>query len=129
GTDNEDRLKSPIYIGWRNHRGRGQEHDDFVDVFVKRVKKRWPQVLLQWAHFAGSNAARFLARYRNQLCPFNDDIQGTAAITTATLISAINVTGVPLEQRKIVVFGFGSAGLGITNLLAQFIEDRGLSKE
>jgi malate dehydrogenase (oxaloacetate-decarboxylating) len=84
---------------------------------------------LQWEDFAGTNAARFLARYRNQLCTFNDDIQGTAAITSATLISAINVTGVPLEQQKIVVVGFGSAGLGITNLLAQFVEDRGVSKE
>src|ERR1700677_3723164 len=129
GTDNEDRLRTPIYIGWRPHRIRGQEYDDFVDAFVSAVKRRWPHVLLQWEDFAGTNAARFLARYRNQLCTFNDDIQGTAAITAATLISAINVTGVPLEQQKIVVVGFGSAGLGITNLLAQFVEDRGLSKE
>jgi malate dehydrogenase (oxaloacetate-decarboxylating) len=129
GTDNEDRLKSPIYIGWRNHRVRGQEYDDFVDTFVQAVKTRWPHVLLQWEDFAGSNAARFLERYRNQLCTFNDDIQGTAAITAATLISAINVTGIPLEQQRIVVFGFGSAGLGITDLLTRFIEDRGVSKE
>jgi malate dehydrogenase (oxaloacetate-decarboxylating) len=129
GTNNEERLKDPRYLGWRNRRVRGQEYDDFVETFVSAVKTRWPHVLLQWEDFAGSNAARFLARYRNQLCTFNDDIQGTAAITTATLISAINVTGIPLEQQRIVVFGFGSAGLGITNLLAQFIEDRGLSKE
>jgi malate dehydrogenase (oxaloacetate-decarboxylating) len=128
GTNNQERLDDPIYIGWRNKRVRGQEYDDFVETFVSAVKARWPHVLLQWEDFAGANAARLLARYRNQLCTFNDDIQGTAAITTATLISAINVTGVPLEQQKIVVFGFGSAGLGITNLLAQFIEDRGLSK-
>ncbi|WP_260737663.1 NAD-dependent malic enzyme [Tunturiibacter lichenicola] len=129
GTDNEERLKDPLYIGWRSKRVRGQEYDDFVETFVSAVKTRWPHVLLQWEDFAGTNAARFLARYRNQLCTFNDDIQGTAAITTATLISAINVTGVPLEQQKIVVVGFGSAGLGITNLLAQFVEDRGVSKE
>jgi malate dehydrogenase (oxaloacetate-decarboxylating) len=129
GTNNEDRLKSPIYIGWRHERIRGAEYDAFVDVFVNSVKKRWPHVLLQWEDFAGSNAARFLARYRNQLCTFNDDIQGTAAIATATLISAINVTGVPLEQQKIVVVGFGSAGLGITNLLAQFMQDKGLTEE
>jgi malate dehydrogenase (oxaloacetate-decarboxylating) len=129
GTDNEDRLKSPIYIGWRHHRVRGQEYDDFVDAFVQAVKARWPHVLLQWEDFAGNNAARLLARYRNQLCTFNDDIQGTAAITTATLISAINVTGVPLEKQRIVVFGFGSAGLGITELLTQFIEDRGVGKD
>jgi malate dehydrogenase (oxaloacetate-decarboxylating) len=129
GTNNQERLDDPIYIGWRNQRIRGQEYDDFIETFVSAVKARWPHVLLQWEDFAGANAARLLARYRNQLCTFNDDIQGTAAITTATLISAINVTGVPLEQQKIVVFGFGSAGLGITHLLAQFIEDRGLSKE
>jgi malate dehydrogenase (oxaloacetate-decarboxylating) len=129
GTDNEERLKDPIYLGWRNKRVRGQEYDDFVETFVSAVKKRWPHVLLQWEDFAGTNAARFLARYRNQLCTFNDDIQGTAAITAATLISAINVTGNPLEQQKIVVVGFGSAGLGVTNLLAQFIADRGVSQE
>ena len=129
GTDNEERLKSPIYIGWRHHRVRGEEYDSFVDGFVQSVKKRWPHVLLQWEDFAGTNAARFLDRYRDQLCTFNDDIQGTAAVTTATLISAINVTGTPLVQQKVVVVGFGSAGIGITNLLAQFMEDAGLSQE
>jgi malate dehydrogenase (oxaloacetate-decarboxylating) len=129
GTDNEDRLKDPIYIGWRHHRVRGAEYDAFVDGFVNSVKKRWPHVLLQWEDFAGSNAARFLARYRDQLCTFNDDIQGTAAVATATLISAINVTGIPLEKQKIVMVGFGSAGIGITNLLAQFMQDRGLTEQ
>ena len=128
GTDNEDRLKSPLYIGWRQHRVRGKEYDAFVDLFVSSVKRRWPHVLLQWEDFAGSNAARFLARYRDELCTFNDDIQGTAAVATATLISAINVTGVPLEQQKIAMVGFGSAGIGITNLLAQFMQDRGLTE-
>src|SRR5271163_2629127 len=126
GTDNEDRLKNPIYIGWRHHRVRGEEYDAFVDTFVQAVKQRWPHVLLQWEDFAGSNAARFLARYRDQLCTFNDDIQGTAAVATATAISAMNVSGVPLEQQRIAVLGFGSAGLGITNLLAQFMQDKGL---
>ena len=67
GTDNEDRLKNPLYLGWRNSRVRGQEYDDFVDTFVQAVKARWPHVLLQWEDFAGNNAARLLARYRNQL--------------------------------------------------------------
>jgi len=129
GTDNEDRLKSPIYIGWRHHRVRGEEYDTFVDVFVNSVKKRWPHVLLQWEDFAGSNAARLLARYKDQLCTFNDDIQGTAAIAAATLLSAINVTGVPLEQQKIAVLGFGTAGIGITNLLAQFMQEKGISEQ
>src|SRR5271165_3459365 len=129
GTDNEERLKDPIYLGWRNKRVRGQEYDDFVEAFVQNVKKRWPHVLLQWEDFAGANAARFLEKYREQLCTFNDDIQGTAAIATATLLSAINVTGVPLREQKIAVVGFGGAGMGITKLLAQFLQDAGLSEE
>jgi malate dehydrogenase (oxaloacetate-decarboxylating) len=129
GTDNEERLESPIYIGWRHHRVRGEEYDSFVDVFVESVKKRWPHVLLQWEDFAGSNAARLLERYRNQLCTFNDDIQGTAAVAAATVMSAIKVTGAPLEKQKFVVVGFGSAGLGITNLLVRFLRDKGLSDQ
>jgi len=129
GTDNEERLKNPIYIGWEHQRVRGPDYDEFVDVFVQCVKKRWPHVLLQWEDFAGANAARLLERYRDQLCTFNDDIQGTAAIATATVLSAINITGIPLEQQKFVVVGFGSAGLGITNLLAQFVQDKGISVE
>lgn len=127
GTDNEERLNSPIYVGWRHHRIRGEEYDAFVDQFVQSVKQHWPHVLLQWEDFAGTNAARFLERYRDQLCTFNDDIQGTAAVATATLISAINVTGVPLEKQRIAIVGFGTAGIGITNLIVQFMQDKGLS--
>src|ERR1700684_4325259 len=129
GTDNEDRLKDPLYIGWREHRVRGQDYNDFVDLFVNSVKKRWPHVLLQWEDFAGSNAARFLARYRDQLCTFNDDIQGTAAGVLATLLAAVKAAGVGLKEQKIRVVGFGSAGIGITNLLARFMQDAGLSEE
>jgi malate dehydrogenase (oxaloacetate-decarboxylating) len=126
GTDNEARLTSPLYIGWRHNRVRGEEYDAFVDVFVDAVKKRWPHVLLQWEDFARTNATRLLERYRDQLCTFNDDIQGTAAIAAATLLSAINVTGVPLEQQKIVVLGFGTAGIGIANLLLQLMWYKGI---
>jgi malate dehydrogenase (oxaloacetate-decarboxylating) len=129
GTDNDALLTHPLYIGWRHRRVRGDDYDAFVEVFVECVKKRWPHVLLQWEDFAGSNAARLLARYGDQLCTFNDDIQGTAAVATATLVSAINVTGIPLEQQRIVVVGFGSAGLGITNLLAQLMRDQGMSDD
>jgi malate dehydrogenase (oxaloacetate-decarboxylating) len=129
GTDNEERLKSPVYVGWKHHRVRGEDYDNFVDHFVNSVKKRWPHVLLQWEDFSGANAARLLERYRDQLCTFNDDIQGTAAIATATLISAINVTGVPLEQQKILMMGLGGAGIGILDLLVQFMKDKGVSEE
>src|ERR1700734_1507383 len=92
GTNNKDRLNDPLYIGWLHERVRGQDYDDFIEAFVSAVKRRWPHILLQWEDFAGINAARLLDRYRDQLCTFNDDIQGTAAVTTATLLAAVNAT-------------------------------------
>ena len=127
GTENKERLADPLYIGWRNKRVRGAEYDEFVDTFVSAVKRRWPHVLLQWEDFAGGNAAKFLARYRDRLCTFNDDIQGTAAVTTVTLLSAVNVTGVPLTTQRIVFLGFGGAGIGIANLMVSVMRDAGLS--
>lgn len=129
GTDNKERLNDPIYIGWRHERVRGQEYDDFVEAFVSGVKKRWPHILLQWEDFAGSNAARLLARYRDQLCTFNDDIQGTAAVTTATLLAAVSATGIPLQEQTIVFLGFGSAGIGIANLMLTAMKEEGLSQD
>ena len=129
GTDNEKLLHDPIYIGWQHSRVRGQEYDDFVEAFVTAVQKRWPDILLQWEDFAGTNAARLLDRYRNRLCTFNDDIQGTAAVTTATLFAAVNATGVPLSQQTIVMFGSGSAGIGIIDLLIAAMKEEGLTEE
>jgi malate dehydrogenase (oxaloacetate-decarboxylating) len=127
GTDNLDRTANPMYIGWRHERVRGAEYDKFVDGFVRVVRKRWPHVLLQWEDFAGHNAARLLERYREVLPSFNDDIQGTAAVSVATLLAAVKVTGVPLAEQRFVVFGFGSAGLGITELLRKTLVSAGLS--
>jgi malate dehydrogenase (oxaloacetate-decarboxylating) len=129
GTDNMELLNDPIYIGWQHHRVRGQEYDDFVETFVSAVERRWPHILLQWEDFAGANAARLLERYRDRLCTFNDDIQGTAAVTTATLLAAVNATGIPLHEQTIAMFGSGSAGLGIANLLITAMKEEGLSGE
>jgi malate dehydrogenase (oxaloacetate-decarboxylating) len=129
GTDNEERLNDPIYIGWCHARVRGAEYDEFIEEFVSAVSQRWPHVLLQWEDFAGANAGRLLERYRDRLCTFNDDIQGTAAVATATLLSAINVTGRPLTEQRIVIFGFGSAGLGIASLLVTAMQQAGLSEQ
>jgi malate dehydrogenase (oxaloacetate-decarboxylating) len=127
GTDNAARMGDPLYIGWRHERVRGAEYDRFVDSFVRVVRKRWPHVLLQWEDFAGHNAARLLDRYRDVLPSFNDDIQGTAAVAVATLLAAVKVTGVPFTEQRFVVFGFGSAGLGITQLLRKALVSAGLS--
>jgi len=128
GTDNEKLLHEPFYIGWQHHRIRGQEYDDFVEAFVTAVEKRWPHVLLQWEDFAGANALLLLERYRHRLCTFNDDIQGTAAVTTATLLAAVNATGMPLAQQTIAMFGAGSAGIGIIDLLIAKMKEEGLSE-
>jgi malate dehydrogenase (oxaloacetate-decarboxylating) len=129
GTDNEKLLHDPIYIGWQHQRVRGQEYDDFVEAFVRAVERRWPHILLQWEDFAGTNAARLLERYRDRLCTFNDDIQGTAAVTTATLLAAANATGIPISQQTIAMFGAGSAGIGIIDLIVAAMKEQGLSDE
>jgi malate dehydrogenase (oxaloacetate-decarboxylating) len=126
GTDNVACLADPIYIGWRHERVRGAAYDDFVAAFVAAVRERWPQVLLHWEDFAIGNANRLLERYRGELCTFNDDIQGTAAVAVGTLLSAINVTAVPLERQRIAVLGAGSAGSGICTLLLRAMIDAGL---
>ena len=128
GTDNEALLSDPIYIGWEHKRVRGQEYDDFVEAFVTAVERRWPHILLQWEDFAGVNAARLLERYRDRLCTFNDDIQGTAAVTTATLLAAVNATGIPLREHTIAMFGTGSAGAGILDLFIAEMKARGAER-
>ena len=128
GTDNMQRLEDPLYIGWRHQRVRGAEYDDFVEAFVSAVIERCPHLLLQWEDFAGSNAGRLLDRYRDRLCTFNDDIQGTAAVAAGALLAAINVTGTPLTEQRIVLFGAGSAGIGIASLLLTAMRNAGLSE-
>jgi malate dehydrogenase (oxaloacetate-decarboxylating) len=129
GTDNEERLRDPLYMGWSNKRIRGPQYDEFVDTFVAAVKRRWSHVLLQWEDFACSNAGRLLDRYREKVCSFNDDIQGTGAVVAATLLSAINVTGIPLKEQRIAMVGLGSAGLGIARVLVSLMQDDGLSEQ
>jgi malate dehydrogenase (oxaloacetate-decarboxylating) len=128
GTDRESLLDDPIYIGWRHKRVRGPEYDAFIEEFVSAVQRRWPNILLQWEDFAGINAAILLKRYRERLCTFNDDIQGTAAITTGTLLAAVRATGRPLKDQRIAMFGSGSAGIGIGDLLIAAMEEEGLSE-
>ncbi len=128
GTDNHERLTDPLYLGWRHERVRGAEYDDFVEAVIAAITDRWPHVLLQWEDFAKGNATRLLERYRRRLCTFNDDIQGTAAVAAGTLLSAINITGVPLTEQRISVLGAGSAGCGIAGLLLKMMVEAGLGE-
>jgi malate dehydrogenase (oxaloacetate-decarboxylating) len=127
GTDNEELLASPYYIGWRHKRVRGPAYTDFVDAFVDAVKRRWPAALVQFEDFAIGNAGTLLERYRHQLCMFNDDIQGTAAVALGTLLAAADRLGTRLADHRFVVVGGGSAGCGIASQVVAAMMEEGSS--
>jgi len=128
GTDNQQLLDDPLYLGWRHERVRGAEYDAFVDAFVTAVRHVYPEALLQWEDFARGNARRLLERYRDQLCTFNDDIQGTAAVTLAGLLAATDVVGTPLREQRIVMLGAGSASTGVAELLIRAMMEDGATE-
>lgn len=127
GTNNEERLRDPEYVGWRHERVTGGRYLRFVDDFVDAVKLVWPQALLQFEDFAIQNATSLLERYRESTCMFNDDVQGTAAVTLGALLSATRRTGSPLKEQTIVLAGAGSAGCGIASQVVSAMVERGLS--
>ena len=128
GTNNQDRLKDPLYIGWRHERISGENYYEFVDLFIQAVKRKWPHVLLQFEDFAQAHATPLLDKYRDQLCTFNDDIQGTAAVTVGTLLAAVKVAGVQLSEQNVVFLGAGSAGCGIAEQLIAAMIKEGISE-
>ena len=129
GTDNPARLNDPLYLGWRHARVKGADYDELVEAFVQALTRKFPNVLLQWEDFAQENAGRLLGRYRNKLRSFNDDIQGTAASVTGTLLAAMSVAGTQLADQRVAVLGAGSAGCGISEHLIAAMIRRGLSEQ
>lgn len=129
GTDNEELLHDELYLGWNHKRIRGAEYDDFIEGFVKAVRKRYPKVLLQWEDFGKANARRILHRYQKQILSFNDDIQGTASVALGALLAALKVQDKRLKEENIVIFGAGSAGLGIADMITVAMREEGLSEE
>ena len=129
GTNNPERLKDPEYIGWRHERITGQAYFDFVDQFVQAVKQELPQTCLQWEDFATPHARPILTRYRDELLTFNDDIQGTASVALGAVLGAVKVTGKSLREQKIVMFGAGSAGIGVADGLRAAMTGEGLSEQ
>lgn len=128
GTNNKGLSNDPLYVGDRRARIEGEPYDQFIDDFIQTVKRKFPKALLHWEDFGRGNAYRLLNKYRDELCTFNDDIQGTAAVVVATLLAGVEATGIPFEQHRIIVFGAGSAGMGITNAIYNTLRLRSLSE-
>ncbi|MBS0909765.1 NAD-dependent malic enzyme [Tatumella sp. JGM118] len=127
GTNNQQLLNDPLYMGWRHPRIGEEEYNAFVEEFISAVKRRWPHALLQFEDFAQKNATPLLEKYRDKLCCFNDDIQGTAAVAVGTLIAASRAAGSPLSEQTIVFLGAGSAGCGIAEQIINEMMSEGLS--
>jgi malate dehydrogenase (oxaloacetate-decarboxylating)(NADP+) len=129
GTERDELLRDPHYLGMRRRRVRGEAYDALVDEFVAAASARFPQVLIQFEDFAGPNALRLLARYRDQVCCFNDDVQGTGAVVLAVLLAAERRTGRTLTDERIVIAGAGGAGLGIAASIAAAMGDAAMARE
>jgi len=129
GTNREQLLDDPTYIGNRHARIRGERYDAFIDAYVNAVARLFPNALLQWEDFAPGNGRRILGKYRDRICTFNDDMQGTGAITLAAAISAVRICGTPLRNQRVVIFGAGTAGVGVADQIRDAMVREGLSKE
>ncbi len=129
GTDNDALLSDPLYLGWRHQRVRGDEYDELVDAFVDALRKRFPRVLLQWEDFAQLHANRLLSRHRDSICSFNDDIQGTAAVSVAAIVAGLATAGTPITELRLVVVGAGSAGTGIAGQAVRAMVAGGLPED
>jgi malate dehydrogenase (oxaloacetate-decarboxylating) len=129
GTNNADLLSDRLYLGWRSKRVGGAQYDEFIERFVEGVRRRFPDVLLQWEDFSRNNARRLLDLYRDRLCTFNDDIQGTGAVTLAGLLAAVKVTASPMSDQRIVILGAGSAATGVADQIVAAMTGEGLTKQ
>lgn len=128
GTNNEKLLNDPMYMGLRQKRVSQAEYDEFVDLFIQAVKRRWPEAIIQFEDFAQPNAMPLLQRYRDKICCFNDDIQGTAAVTVGTLLAACRSKNAKLSEQKVVFVGAGSAGCGIAEQVISQMVAEGISE-
>jgi malate dehydrogenase (oxaloacetate-decarboxylating) len=129
GTNNQKLLDDPMYMGARHPRIEQEKYNEFLDMFISEVKSRWPEAMIQFEDFAQPNAMPLLQKYRDQVCCFNDDIQGTAAVTLGTILAAVKARGDKLSNMKVAFVGAGSAGCGIAEMLVQQMVFEGLSDQ
>ncbi|MBT8077554.1 MAG: NAD-dependent malic enzyme [Gammaproteobacteria bacterium] len=129
GTDNQTLLDDPLYLGWREKRLRGERYIELVDEFVQAARSVFPNVVIQWEDLRKDNALAILDRYQNELPSFNDDIQGTGAVAVACVLAASRISGRPLDQQRIVIYGAGAAGLGISRELRNQFATQGVDSE
>ncbi|MDH2424931.1 NAD-dependent malic enzyme [Sphaerisporangium sp. TRM90804] len=129
GTDNPALLEDPFYVGNRHARVRGRAYDDFIETYVSTVTGMFPSAVLHWEDFGPGNGRRILEKYAGRVATFNDDMQGTGAITLAALLSAVRASGTPLRDQRVVVFGAGTAGMGIADQLRDAMVRDGLDAE
>lgn len=129
GTNNQDLLNDPMYLGCRHPRINHKEYNEFIENFVHEIHQQFPNAFLHWEDFGRGNARRILDQFQDELCTFNDDIQGTGAVTLAALLAACDVTGLKLQDQRIVVYGAGSAGTGISDQIIDAMVRDGLTVE
>ncbi len=129
GTNNEKLLNDPMYMGSRHKRIEQEKYDEFVELFIQAMQRRWPHAMLQFEDFAQPNAMPLLNRYKNDICCFNDDIQGTASVTVGTLLAACRTKGAKLSEQKVAFVGAGSAGCGIAEQIISQMISEGVSPE
>lgn len=129
GTNNLHLLNDPMYLGWRHERITGQEYDDFIDAFVQTLTKKFPGIFVHWEDFSRDNARRILDHYRDKLCTFNGDMQGTGVVALACVLAGVHASSVPLRNHRIIIMGAGTAGAGIADQIYNALMREGLSEK